>query len=810
MAKKDIEIGVNAVQENEPKSFDVDNSDARKKRIEEARKLLEEYPPEEDLSEKNIEEKPIEEPKTTVSGLVGAVTRGAAPYVAAGTATAPLGLLGGPFSEVTVPAAFGIGATTMALSDLVVGGVNAAFGTHHTSPKEAVTHALDYFGTPKPESKAEKIVEAVSDYATSGYGMAKGLGAAAKAIPAGKIKGFFEMMGEAPKTQAAIGGISGGVQEKTTQDYGPLAGVGAGIATGVLAPAALKSLSLPERVLPKTWEALKGLDLSKIGQGIKTAFSPTESARNVLPEDINKTLISATKGDVEAKRRLAEAGASMTPEVKQAIEKTGLEISPELTSASPEFRGVAQTVASVPQSQLARTQTESIQELSKNAENTLEKLKATKDLSTLSSEVKDSITNSIKKHSEKEDELYSLIREKAPAETEMEAKSSVDAVLQRIKDLAGRKEALSPIEKSILEQLSPRPVLNKSKEIIGYTHPSIEGIYTLKKKIGAFLDKEYVFPTEEIGNAKRYYGLVSDDFNNGIKKFGLQDEYESAKYLTKSRKNIEDNAIELFGKKLSDSISGKISGSAQAAAKGDADKIKNILSLVPDKMKQEVTASAINSAITKNGEFNISNFSKWYGGLKANKESYNALFEHLPESAKSEIDDLYAISKNINDSLSGRVQTGKLTEALKQSEGLASRIRKIAKAGAIGAAVGIPLEIGAAALGAGHGILSQITSAITGAVAGSAAATSKTKALQAADDFLSSPEFAKLVKASAGNPTEFSRAYTLIEKTPLWNRFVKETGLTAAQRASLFSPKSEKSQSSEDQIESGLNESETQ
>jgi len=518
-------------------------------------------------------------------------------------------------------------------------------------------------------------------------------------------------------------------------------------------------------------------------------------------------LISATKGDVEAKRRLAEAAASMTPEVKQAIQKTGLEISPELTSASPEFRGIAQTVASVPQSQLARTQAESIQELSKNAENTLEKLKATKDLSTLSSEVKDSITNSIKKHSEKENELYSLIREKAPAETKMEAKSSVDAVLKRIKDLGGRKEALSPIEKSILQQLSSRPVKNKAGKIIGYTHPSLEGIYTLKKKIGAFLDKEYVFPTEEIGNAKRYYGLVSDDFNEGIKKFGLQDEYESAKYLTKSRKNLEDNAIDLFGKKLSDSISAKISGGAQAAAKGDADKIKNILNLVPDKMKQEVTASAINSAITKGGEFNISNFSKWYGGLKANKESYNALFEHLPESAKSEIDDLYAISKNINDSLSGRVQTGKLTEALKQSEGLASRIRKIAKAGALGAAVGIPLKIGATALGAGHGILSQITSAITGAVAGSAAATSKTKALQAADDFLSSPEFAKLVKASAGNPTEFSNAYRLIEKTPLWNRFVKETGLTAAQRASLFSPKSE---SNEDQIETGLNESETQ
>lgn len=803
MAKKDIEIGVNAVQENEPKSFDVDNSDARKKRIEEARKLLKEYPPEEDLSEKNIEEKP-----TTFGGMFGGAERALAPYAAA----AGIGALGGaPFAGVGAIPGAATGVAAVGLSDAAIGITNALTGKKFENSQDALGHLFNWAGIPDAQSSAEKIVKKAAETGGAVLGGASAAGKLSEIVKSPVAKGVLGALGEKPIEQAVAGTAMGGAGQLIKEFGGePWQQVTGELATGVIAPAALKSLSLPERVLPKTWEALKGLDLSKIGQGIKTAFSPTESARNVLPEDINKTLISATKGDVEAKRRLAEAGASMTPEVKQAIEKTGLEISPELTSASPEFRGVAQTVASVPQSQLARTQTESIQELSKNAENTLEKLKATKDLSTLSSDVKDSITNSIKRHSEKEDELYSLIREKAPAETEMEAKSSVDAVLKRIKDLRGREEALSPIEKSILQQLSPRPVSNEAGKIIGYTHPSIEGIYTLKKKIGAFLDKEYVFPTEEIGNAKRYYGLVSDDFNEGIKKFGLQDEYESAKSLTKFRKNLEDNAIDLFGKKLSDSISGKISGSAQAAAKGDADKIRNILNLVPDKMKQEVTASAINSAITKGGEFNISNFSKWYGGLKANKESYNALFEHLPESAKSEIDDLYAISKNINDSLSGRVQTGKLTEALKQSEGLASRIRKIAKAGALGAAVGIPLKIGAAALGAGHGILSQITSAITGAVAGSAAATSKTKALQAADDFLSSPEFAKLVKASAGNPTEFSRAYTLIEKTPLWNRFVKETGLTAAQRASLFSPKSEKSQSSEDQIESGLNESEAQ
>jgi hypothetical protein len=109
----------------------------------------------EEKPEQKQEEPLTEEPKTTAGGISGAIIRGAAPYVAAGAATAPLGLMGGPFAEVTVPAAFGVGATTMALSDLAVGGVNAIFGTHHTSPKEAITHWLDEKGVPKPESKAE-------------------------------------------------------------------------------------------------------------------------------------------------------------------------------------------------------------------------------------------------------------------------------------------------------------------------------------------------------------------------------------------------------------------------------------------------------------------------------------------------------------------------------------------------------------------------------------------------------------------------------------------------------------------------------
>jgi len=768
MPSRNTDIGLDAAKENS------DAKDPYIEKLEKSRKDAEELFG--SNSEIPKDENPVEEPKTTASGIIGAITRGAAPYVAAGTATAPLGLLGGPFSEVTVPAAFGIGATTMALSDLAVGGVNAAFGTNYTSPKEAVTHTLDYFGTPKPESKAEKIVEAVSDYATSGYGMAKGLGSAAKAIPAGKVKGFFEMMGEAPKTQAAISGISGGVQEKTTQDYGPLAGVGAGIATGVGLGSAIPALTSSGKT---ALSALKEVDVPAIEKSLNVlkAFVGSKTEAPKLAETTKKAL----SGNKDAQSLLAQAGAGTTPEIMAAISKLGFKEAPtQFTSISPEYQALVQRATTASGSLVEQEQKQFLDQLKSKAGEITAKAGGTEDLSSLSNDIKTSMLDKIKDLDSKDDVLYSQIRKIAKPETETNLTNALDAVKSKLKELGGNAELLSPIEKQIFSALSEKPIINEIGETIGTAKPTIEAIRTLKSKVGSILQGEKTFPNETIGNAKYYYGKLSDDYTGSIEPIllasGQPELLKNANSIVRLRKGIEENAVNLFGDELAQSISGKISKAGTSAATGNADAIQNILKSVPEEYKPEVIGSAIRNAVTKNGEFNIDNFVNWYGGIKGQKESYKALFQSLDPSIKEEMDALYTISKNVRDSLKGKIKQSEMALISDKSLSLVQKIKKY-----------VPVALGYGAFAASHqmGVPLGLDAFIGYALhQGSKSFLTKTQraTVEALDEFLSSKQFGDLIAKSKGDPQVFSRMSSEVANTSAYQNFAKQVGPETAKR----------------------------
>lgn len=768
MAKKDIEIGLDAAGEDDKKTFNPDDTDARKKRIEEARKLLEDYPAE-DVTE---EEKPVEEAKTTPSGVIGAVTRGAAPYATGALAGAAIGA---PLAGIgSAPGALA-GMTAVALSDLAVGGVNAAFGTHYTSPKEAVTHALDYFGTPKPESKAEKVIEAATDYATSGYGVAGGLGSMAEVMPIGKAKSFFTMMGEAPETQAAVSGIAGGVQEKTTQEYGPLAGIGAGLATGVGLGAAAPALTAGGKA---ALSALKDVNVPAIEKSLNVLKEFAAPKVEVPTPTITETAAKALRGKESAKEFIAEAAKGEVPisgvTPSQVASELGLtQVPQEFISGSPEYQALARKASAATESTIAARQKDFLSQLSDKTNQILESAGAKKDLSGLSDEVKESILNQVKQYNADEDVLYNQISNLVKVSDEAPAVNSLREVNSRISDLRGREDQLSPIEQSIKKFLSP----NQKGE-----NPSIAAIYDLKKKVGAFLDKEYTFPTETVARAKRYYGLLSDDYFEALSKYPNAEELTKKAFaLTKERKGIEDSAINLFGEKLANSISGKITRATQAAAKGDAEKIRGILNSVPEKYKADVIASGINNAITKGGKLDVDEFVKWYSNLQQNKSAYNSLFEQLPESSKYQVDNLYVMSKNIQNALGKEVKVGDLKEAINSSVGLASKIKKIGTSLIAGSlaykasqAVGVPSELS-------HVLMT----AVTGATLWDQMAKSSKVALSNLDDFLTSGEFARYIANAKGNPEVFSRSVPQMMREPFYQNFAKQVGPETAKRILL-------------------------
>lgn len=737
----------------------------------------------EEKPEQKQEEPLTEEPKTTVAGVAGAMTRGLAPYAtAAGVGAA----IGSPIAAVgAIPgAAAGVGA--MALSDIFVPMVNSALGTNVTTSREALNSLFDSLGVAKPTSKTEKVLEKVSEMSGAGLAIPVAAEQVATQVASPVAKGVLSALAEKPIEQAVAGGAMGAAGEIAKQKgASPLQQLGIAILTGVTAPSALKTLRIP-----------------------------FVAERIVSPQEASKTMIQAMGRDKEAARRMASAAASKTPEMEKALQETGLQMPPELTSASPEYKGLAQSVASAPGSQTEAFQRQAIDELKAKAESALQKAGATEDLSGISDNVRRSMSDTINSHANAEKVLYDKIGEAIDTK-QFEASNTLEAIQKEIVKLGGKGKDLSKMERDILEKLTPETKVTQSTILDEFgnpvssqtltKNPTYYKINELKKDIGEFIHNHSgPYKNERVGKANYYYKKLVQDLDNAAKndasevvmqdgtKRKVSDLVKDANKYTIDRKDIEEKTIQLFGRKLSDSISGKISTAGKATATGDADKITNILNAIPENFRNEVSASAINNAISKKGEFNISQFVDWYGGIKNNKKAYDALFQHIPKESKAEIDNLYTISKNVNDSLKNRVQTGrlsqtKLIDAYKNADTLVGKIRHIAKSAGIGAVVGIPLKIAASTLGFGHGLASEVGAAVTGAVAGSAAGATRSKALKAADDFLTSPEFAKLVDASAGNPTEFSRVYTIIEKTPVWKRFAQATGITAAQRASVFS-----------------------
>lgn len=160
-------------------------------------------------------------PETTTDGVVSAALRGVAP-VATGAALGAA--MGAPFAGVGAIPGAAVGAGMVLGGDLTVGLVNSVLGSNFTSPTEAVQGLLTKLGVEKPDTQAEKIVQAVSEGAASalsGVGLASTV---ARAAPAGSaVARYATGMASGAGTQAMMNATAGAGSEyagQVAQEYG--------------------------------------------------------------------------------------------------------------------------------------------------------------------------------------------------------------------------------------------------------------------------------------------------------------------------------------------------------------------------------------------------------------------------------------------------------------------------------------------------------------------------------------------------------------------------------------------------------------
>jgi hypothetical protein len=300
-----------------------------------------------------------EEPSTDVRGAVGAVTRGLTVPAAQSLAGAVLGSPLGPPGMIVGAAA---GPIVAGLADLTIEGVNSYFGTDFETSRGAVTKLLDSLGTPKPDTAAERVIEAVTEGVTSAGAPATikyGTKALEKVAPSfvqkitakpavetGAKKGiekaaqFFQ---ERPLEQLAIGGVSAGAAAGAEElGAGPVASPLIGISAGLSIPgtrAAFRTIR-PSQAMKEgiALERLQGLfqkiipeeaEKAKIIQQLKEAGKAADQDVQLMSGEVtgNDALLAIQRALESSSQKVAERRtqniAGLARRFGQKLEETG-------------------------------------------------------------------------------------------------------------------------------------------------------------------------------------------------------------------------------------------------------------------------------------------------------------------------------------------------------------------------------------------------------------------------------------------------------------------------------------------------------
>lgn len=701
-------------------------------------------------------------PQTTAGGLLGAATRGAGPYaIAAGlgaAAGAPAGGVGAIPGAAAGAAAYGLADM---VADPITSGINKLLGTNLGMPTEAVQELFTRLGVPEPQSEAERVTMAAS----------KALGGAAGTIGLGRSlaqQGFGAVTQGVGRSLAAgpgqqmVASAAGGAASQTGAEMGadPLTQMILGVAGGT-AGSKLAGLKAVPKLAPESWSQPAAMADDAL------AVKPAPVQPMTQPEMVaaSRRATGGGLGSGSAIRALA-GQAAPNPKTLEAARRLGIEgyLQPDHVTTNQAYREFTQAVKSIPGSATRSSEIEGLRQVGARADRLISELGGTTDLSRLNERVRTQLGDTVDKLSTLADAAYSGMREGIPAQSRGPASNVLGFVKQQAADLDGA-ENLSALERSILKRLSP--VVDEAGNIT--KEPTYALIDSVRREVGAAAKAKGPFADADTGLAKHLYKLIDQDQEAIAGALGKGKDYEHAKKLVRMRKAMEDDMVAIYGKKLDQSIVGKLDTATKDLSKGDADKFAGLMKSIPQNMRKDVAASALNTAFgraTQNGELNFNTFSRWYEGLLANKQAHAALMSNLPPDARKRISDLYRVSRGVADATRERITTGRI-QAIQQEFSEADSLLNNIYSTARRAVVGVPIEAATTAIGLpGAGLASGITAALT---------KNKTNAIKAADDLISSPEFLMLAK----NPSAESASKLSASKP--FRRYAKEAKINLEQ-----------------------------
>jgi hypothetical protein len=209
-----------------------------------------------------------------------------------------LGTLGGPAAPLTVPAGALIGSVGVPVSDAAIQAYNALAGKNVPMLSQSIKNML---GTPKPETRAERIVDIASS-ALSPAGIEPAAANLVKGAP-NMLGRAGQVMSQAPLSQLITAPTTGALAQGVTETSGnPLLG----LATGVVAGTA-GNIRAPKRLTAPSAEVLSERAKANYDVLDQSNFQLNDAPLNAKFQDIDTKLTNKFAYDPAQEPSVAKA-----------------------------------------------------------------------------------------------------------------------------------------------------------------------------------------------------------------------------------------------------------------------------------------------------------------------------------------------------------------------------------------------------------------------------------------------------------------------------------------------------------------------
>lgn len=474
------------------------------------------------------------------------------------------------------------------------------------------------------------------------------IGVKAVRIPVAGLSGLFQLATGAGGAEAAET-----VRRVTEEGIGPTAGralqdigapsivsaVAEAIPTGIAAVAGVRLplRRVPDVPTPPPSFTTKGPAVSVGRPSLDRPVDVTplpEFQPPILAEQVIETL---RKGKPE---KVAEA---VLPDVKivESAQRLGVDLNPEHFSTNTAFQDVARALKTKPGSELQAVERQALVDLSNRADDLVTDIGGSLDKAAVSDDILLNTRTVIDDLQTRADAAYTTVRETIPATTRVETQLIKDFLDAKLTELGGNKSLFTTVEKKLFN------LVNRKKKDGTLTYAALDRV---RRDVGdGFNKRSGPFKDDSNVTLREVYGVLSDTQNGAAEAFGIGELYANARGLIQKRKGVEDSAVELFGRNLSNSLVPKMRQAGVAITKGDVAPLNKLLEALPEPRRGEVAATVLGDIFaggSRQGGALGTGFVNGFAALNRNATAKAALFKHLPAGTAKTFNDI------------GRVMTG--------------------------------------------------------------------------------------------------------------------------------------------------------